>query len=506
MINAEYDKILIKTNQDEKTKDITVEAKCDVDSQSVAKVINVNAEVSVLKIETVADSVKFSGRAIFCLLYETVDGEIAKTERGVEFVDAITDKTAERNREYDLTITCKKCTADLYGGNLNVTAELNARLCQKTYAETNLLIGGENLVIKNKELACPTTYNAKANEYKLEEDFELNYSVKDVLLTKYSCSTLAVSAGAGVVIVDGEIYLSLLLLQKIENSDILKERKTLPFRLEVECSESMPSMNAKAKAEIKGVKLNIVVDEEKGTSSVSASLAVAITACVTDCQTKERAIDAYSPCFETELVYDNVEFEIPVSQKSYLEKFSCRGTFDSEISAGSRLMACVLDEMTVVGAETNGNKLTIDAVISAKCFFKDVEGKTSLKILDCPQTFTLETDDTIDKVDIRYAVSELTAGVTSLSQAELSGVVRFYVYYSKVCQEKIITALEIGKQKPVNTCAISVYSPEENEDLWTISKKLNTSPDEIMKLNKNLEFPLKGNEKVVIFRQIKREA
>ncbi|MBO6262987.1 MAG: hypothetical protein J6N93_01770, partial [Clostridia bacterium] len=58
-----------------------------------------------------------------------------------------------------------------------------------------------------------------------------------------------------------------------------------------------------------------------------------------------------------------------------------------------------------------------------------------------------------------------------------------------------------GEARPVNDSAISVYVPSVGDGLWEVSKNLGVDGDEIMKYNKDITFPLTGNERILIYRR-----
>ena len=66
-----------------------------------------------------------------------------------------------------------------------------------------------------------------------------------------------------------------------------------------------------------------------------------------------------------------------------------------------------------------------------------------------------------------------------------------------ICSEKyvgmIITEAIIA--------AISVYIPLEGEGLFSLAKRLNVSPESLVNTNRELNFPLSGKERIVIYRQ-----
>ena len=56
-----------------------------------------------------------------------------------------------------------------------------------------------------------------------------------------------------------------------------------------------------------------------------------------------------------------------------------------------------------------------------------------------------------------------------------------------------------------NDNAFTVYSAICGEDLWGLSKRIHVSPDEILSYNNELDFPLSGNERILIYRQKTKE-
>jgi hypothetical protein len=45
------------------------------------------------------------------------------------------------------------------------------------------------------------------------------------------------------------------------------------------------------------------------------------------------------------------------------------------------------------------------------------------------------------------------------------------------------------------------FMPEEGEELWSLSKRLNVCPDQLVATNKELQFPLTGKERIVVYRR-----
>jgi hypothetical protein len=102
-------------------------------------------------------------------------------------------------------------------------------------------------------------------------------------------------------------------------------------------------------------------------------------------------------------------------------------------------------------------------------------------LLNKPENFEVENNQIFIEFDI----------LATLSQREVKSL-------------PIIKSLQEGEDKKVNTSAISVYACNKGDTLWDISKRLGVSEDDVLKTNKDLEFPLSGEERIVIYRELKK--
>ena len=88
-----------------------------------------------------------------------------------------------------------------------------------------------------------------------------------------------------------------------------------------------------------------------------------------------------------------------------------------------------------------------------------------------------------------------------LFTAESISDVSFTVQQTENCSIKYIKEVKCIGEKPACECAISVYIPTPGEDLWGLAKRLNVAPETLVETNKELRFPLTGDERIVIYRK-----
>ena len=135
----------------------------------------------------------------------------------------------------------------------------------------------------------------------------MGYAVEEVLSHRAQAVVTAVQCGVGCIIVDGEVLLSAIMLQSSQRNGIIKESKTFPFRVEIECEEAMPNMQAAASVKERSFKIDVAVDKENAVSVITASVILDLEgeAFYTDVVTL--ATDAFSTEQEVEIVKEKVK-------------------------------------------------------------------------------------------------------------------------------------------------------------------------------------------------------
>ena len=75
------------------------------------------------------------------------------------------------------------------------------------------------------------------------------------------------------------------------------------------------------------------------------------------------------------------------------------------------------------------------------------------------------------------------------------------IYPTRQRRLETIKEVKCLSEKVQSNCAISVYIAYNGEDLWSLAKRLNVSPELLSQTNPDLNFPLDGSERIVIYRQ-----
>ncbi len=503
MIQANFEETSLLKRQGKMLGETEIQCVLPLNESQISKVLGVSPKVTLSGAEIIDGQVSYGGKAIFCVLYLDSDGNPKKAECGAEFEQRLIINGETENLTPIVNLSIERARVESVNGSFTVKAKVIANvefLCEK---KLRYAVGGEELFLKKQDALVSKKICSKKTVYPIEEEFELNYAVEEVLLHKTEASITAVSSGVGIVTVDGESYLSVCLLQKLEKSDILKESKSFPFRIEVECEEIMPSSICEVGVTVKSAKLDIVVDEDTGKSLVKLSCQIAITVDGYEDRSGEILVDAYSSSNEISLVKEKEVFSRPDEYRYQKSEVRLRAGFNESLAGGSRLTCVAVERVETISVKSQDGKTKIDGVIDALAFIKDGEENILSKKVEVPFDcfFDIELGG---EYSVCLKVEEVKGKLLSLGEVELYITVVLCAQTYKKEEITFICAVEVGKEKKIKTQAMSVYIPLAGEELWDIAKRLNSSPEVILEINSDLTFPLTGEERLLIYRQEKK--
>lgn len=504
-IEPVYEELGLKTHLKKLLGENKIECNTGVSVEEAAKILAISSHVTLTGEEVTDSQFTCGGRIIFCMAYQDAEGNLKKAECGTEFTSRVAAEGVTPSCASHTALTVQKVSADTSGTSVVINATVASETQFTATENVKALSGGEGLIFRRSDKKIVREIPVKKAVYPVEEEFELGYGVGEVLLHSATATVTAAQCGVGSLICDGEIILSLCLLQKIENSDILKETRKISFRLESDAEEAMPVCPATAEVAVKSVKLNITVDETTGKSAVTATVQIEISGAFYEETEKELVTDAYSPACEIKAGRSEFNFNVPVAEKISDVRVQSRGVFGSSLEAGARLMCCGLEKVTPTSVRAENSVINVEGVIEATAFLKNIEGKIFSTKIEAPFTSAIDFDIGDNDYTLEAALTDFGARIVSLESFEADAALRFRVKTSKKECVTVLTEVTEGEEKKQNGSAISVYIPIEGEDLWDVAKRLNTCPEAITALNGDLAYPLSGNERIVIYRQEKKE-
>lgn len=500
-IEPSFEKIYIRGEKSVCSDNIKAECKTGCESSLVKKVLSLSAKVFGLEREPSESDVKYGGKIVFYFCYVDESGAIKKIECANEFTGSLKCEVAAENAVPILSAEILKTEWDVSGANVVLSAVLKMSVETQNVECKTALSGGEGLITDKSEQDYCKTYGVKKTSYPVEAQFELNYPVAEVLSQKVEAAVTQAQAGVGCIIVDGEVFLSALILPNREKSDIIRENKSTGFRLEIECDDAIPKMQADARVSIKNFKTDVSVDAESGKSEVNFIVTIELFG---ECFSKETAFvatDAFSTERETQIKKENYRSCVPESSATLPYKLTGRANID-EIPVSARITAVCEEKAEITSVFVKDGSVKAEGAISARIIFKDGEGECFSRYAETvfeKDIISLSEGETLPQISVIATCAE--ARIVSGTEIELSVDALFTVKKMNECSGEFIGEVISLEEKVSCDKAISVYFGIKGEGLWSLSKRLSVCPEELIAGNKELQFPLSGEERIVIYRQ-----
>ncbi|MBE7081612.1 MAG: hypothetical protein E7372_03550 [Clostridiales bacterium] len=500
MVEPIFEKISYEQKLPEVAHQVKVDCKSNLVSEEIASILVVSPFVSVDSSEILDAKAKINGRINFYITYIDKEGNIKKGECGAEFGGEADLTDGYDDAKAKLSVCVQKVEYDLNGIYLVVSAILSASIKLTKLIEKSALVGGEDLYTNQCEFCSMQNLGKRTGAYPIEEEFDLNYPVEEVLYHKAQAVITATQCGVGSIIVDGEVLLSLVLLQKNEKKDIIKETRLLPFRMEIESEEAMPNMLATASVKEKSFKTDVGVDEDNGSSVVVAHVSLMFEGEAYNEVNKMIVQDVFSTQREIEIIKEVCEQTYPLESRNY--SFAVSGMAGiGELPIGATAPVVCMESINILESSVTAKGLFVTATYGGSIYFKDGDKVISRKF---EMPFEKEIAGEFDESTILECEAKAFKGqakIVSSTEVDIDGEVYLSLSLFKKCQTKLVSDIKFLEEKQENDSAISVYLAIKDEEQFSLAKRLNVCPEKLIETNKDLQFPLSGNERIVVYRQ-----
>jgi len=483
-------KDLKRLNQESVSKATNVECETELACE-VKDILSMSTQVSLISAEVQDGKAQYKGRVIFNVIY-LLEGEVRRKELGVEFLENC-DLAVENGAKIKVELSSESVSANKIN-KLTLQAIITAKITAETAQKLTILESGDNYCLNTQEVLKSELCADLSGNFNIEDEVEISSQLKNVLSSSARVSVTGCQCGIGAVIVDGEIILSLALLPFDEKSDIIKENRTIPFRLELEGASVEVSDLSCADAIVNSVNLKVFVDEVKGKTTVSSEIAITLTAKAYKKQNYTYVDDLFCVDKDLSVARENITFNNFVKQKCRNDRVG--GKAFCTPPENSRLV-CVLEERVYGVSYTCGEDVRVEGVLSAHVLFENLQsGAISSRLAEIPFSLTFGESECVQ--ELKCVCRSVSARLRS-DEVEMEGELSIYYQTGEKATITAITQVEEGEIIADKNYAFSVYSATKNDTLWTISKALKTPSEIILAQNENLSFPLNEEQKIIVY-------
>lgn len=459
------------------------------------KIICMDVSVRTTGIEALKGEARATYKAVYKTIYKSAEGikadEQSFEERATMKSDSITPKSF-----VDVT---SRIIANEYVGtdNLKVrsTVELTGWVIVPVTAEAAEC--REGLITKKRSVPIERILPVKESEIIASSETEYKERVESILITDTKIGIINVSTATEICEIKGEAYTYVTYLS---DGGLFSQCITTPFEAEILAE----GITASDRAFLKGLALSTsaTLRHEKNGSVISLEIVVGIKGFAIAAEETELLADAYSLTNEIKTNFGTLLAIENICMADIREKIAGSVALDTEAPRARTVLSVSAPTVGTIEVINEG-QLAVEGIISAEIVYLDENEEMSKVLAELPYRFVIARD--FGCSDNLYADAEvicLTARVRHNDEIEVLGEIAITVYGSSEIAIPYLGSCEAGGEKILDEAALSLYLAGEGEDLFDVAKELNTTEDVLMTLNPDLELPLKGGEKILLYRSL----
>lgn len=477
-------------------KELTAQLKTD-NEYSVSKdnLISVSAKPYYVSYEAIDGKITYKGFLVFSLIIK-VEGGCEKVEKRENFDGTIEDKSIIAGAKCFLRFESDGIEKAFNGDNATFSCVINVNCKLYENKSVKFLSGGNGLNVSTLPIDVCKHACAVSRTFDIEDEFEINNLYKDVLSYDSVAYVTGVKCAVGRIIVDGNVILSLCLLPFSQNSDIIKERREIPYRLEIDCNEVEIDSNAYIAAINRKTALKVFVNEENNKTTINGVVTVCLAGDVFNCEQVSVSCDAYSDKCVIDCKYTVAsmeKFDKTVSgSNNVFSKAVC------DVPENARFVCNFDDNLSGLNYSLLNGTIEVTGTVETTALF-NVDGELIARTATAPFSFVLPFDG--DEVKLFNGTLLKCNGKMRSGAIEVDcEVFTTYVAF-KSNNVSLLGEVVEGKEREKITAPISVYFPRSGSTVWQLCKDVCMSEEDILKLNPDLSFPLTGNERIIVYRR-----
>lgn len=458
--------------------------------EEVKKPLSLSASVFPLSVETAGDGTSVRARVVFTFIYLAEDG-CRKSESGAEAecVLPISGKAMISLSLSDVRVSRGETGFTAYG-TVTVCGEGSEK------EPVQCVTGGEGVFVKETTETTETGTGITTGGFLLEDEFELAYPVENVLSHREEIVVTKVQSGISSVIAEGEVSVWLAVLPLTENGEIVREKRIVPFRYEIENGGALPTMKALCSAEIRKVAFRVATDEARNRSVVTAEISLSFAGEAIDETAVTFAGDLYSATAKLETERREISSSVFFGQKC--ERYSLTEKSSGDLPEGGRLIAPLGEKILSYSVTEREGGVTVDGIVRADLLFRN--GDNGITAVPSETPFSVEISCEGKARGVRVCLVDFAPRVRSDGiGTEFTIAVSFFDFGEKKIS-CIASVTETGERKR-SDAAVSVFLPKAGDELWDVAKQLGEDGELIVKLNPGLSFPLTGKERILLYRR-----
>lgn len=474
------------------------------DANDVLKVLCANAKGFILDSAVKNGEIEFSGNVNFQVIYENLSKEVNGLDYTADFKDKFLNSEISVGVVPVVTCSVIDVNTAIMGKDVKVVAivEVCVEVIKNTEVNALTSVKGDNVYYNSDTLNISSFLGVLSNKFESTYDIEIKDNVERVL--EVSCSPYLESVtpqnqfakvvgGANIdicYVTSGEEKLLRTHQTKVEFSeevalDLLTENSCVQSLLNI--NNSLIKITTNIDSDYAIVNLNIPY-EYWGYAFNKTTLDI-----VDDVFSTDNFLKVNTTGFNSVCCGGHVNIENKVS-----------GNVESQEHSVDEVLGTCCNTVTLATSFIEDGGLVLEGVASTTVLYLNKEtNNTYSMVVEMPFSINEKVGDLSDDFVPVVNLSLGEVGAKVRRGKDLEVVATLFVcadfYSDKI--DAVISNVDVLEEKPESESVLTIYIVKPNETIWEISKQLNINPDSLLEQNPEVELPLIGGEKLIVYRQ-----
>ncbi len=470
---------------------------CRLPGSEIGSVLAVNAVAIPMESACADGEVRYSGKLLLCVVYEDGARKICRVERGIEFFHKAEGRSVSPACFAKTALTCENISHRREGSGLYISVVVGSEISVFGGKQIEYLSGGENVIVQKQPIQVYKSV-CVSGETEGEDEFDCDF-VGDILMHDECAVVTRVRASAGQIEIEGDLVMHACVLAS--DDKVVSYERLFPFSMQIPCDEAFGNVQASARIVVKSTALNVGADEEKNKSKVVLSYCLSADCFLHASEELNVVSDAFCKHAELSLKRANDGGRYLTNVEKATQRVGGVCALNSEVESEYRLEATLLPQAQLQCVQEDG-AFFAEGALTAILLFKAEENGYKSTRLTLPIRFPIECRDA-GEIAIDALVCGLNVRRQKDGQTEAEATLELCLRGYARREWTYLSEVEEGERFAPSDAAISLFALRAGETLWDAAKRLRQSPEELQESNSTIEFPVKTDANVLIYKQIR---
>lgn len=466
-----------------------------IDMDNVSRVLSLAVEAKCTELQPADGYAQVNGRTSFSLVYLDKAGAAKGVDYNADFAVKVEgDFSADDSAYAELYVMESDVEAS---DGLRLSAVIEVKVSAVKRQELNVLKSADDCYISNTCINLPSFIASKSISVPFDGEAEVGGEISNVLGVHPTVFVQEAKATDGGAIVKATVNAT---VTYVENSEIKQKDFKLDLEEEVGLDGVEKTDNILVHAAIKSSKVVLQGVTDDNTIKVEGEVSFRLQAFRTS--KVEVVSDVLSISNELEVTRTKFESEAYDGSGFFKEDVFGSAMLGDNRAGALEIAALPYARCYPSKAQASGNTLTVEGVVNTDVIYLDENGYNSVRT-EIPFSVSFESETVFSKdVSVKCSVMDIAAKIKKEREFEIEMTLAVMAHGYSELDGSYISQVTVGEEKPQNTSAISLYISKEGDELLDLCKAFTAMPDDILRQNPDLNFPLQAGERVVFFRGI----